>query len=640
MKKTIYSGIFIRLVVLAFIALGTTLHAQPLRHAQPVQGDQQISSAVHPTLVAKGTFLGISRPLRDIPALSATELKEMNKENSKLRLNEALNSRSYPYAATALPSGVDGAWQKQMGTNRVSGGPIVNFDGQSTTSFPPDDNGTVGPGHYMQTMNSIYAIYDKSGNLMAGPTPLNEIFGNVPGADRNDGDPIILYDEQADRWLVTEFSVPANSQNYILIAVSTTNNPAGTWYQYSFPADKMPDYPKFGVWRDGYYMADNNDSGTNDIYVYERTPMLSGETAQVVGFKNPYRPVANGFMCVPPLDNDGAFAPEGSPGLYIAFKDDATAGGIDQLWIYELDVDWNAIASSTFNRVQQINVEPFNSNFGPTWENIRQKDTEQKVDAVPSIVMNMPQYRNFGSYQTIVCCHTVNVDGKGHAGIRWYELRKTGADWTVRQQSTYAPDSNSRWMGCILLNSKNTIGLAYSISSLGEYPGIRYCGQSPEAYLVGNSVLDIAEDTIFVGVASQTDAERWGDYSSLSIDPSDDETFWYTNQYEGDSCRMTKIASFKLSGPVGVPIIKNEGADRVRIYPNPTNGIFRIVPEDNSGTPLDVAVEDQTGKIISRKQFSGNKEYVMDITNFPCGVYYLLITFKDWKVTSKLVLVP
>ena len=169
----------------------------------------------------------------------------------------------------------------------------------------------------------------------------------------------------------------------------------------------------------------------------------------------------DGFHCVPPVDNDGAFAPAGSPGLFITMNNDAWGGG-DQLWIYELAVNWAIPASSTFTLTQQLTVSAFDSNFGTDWTNIKQKGTTQKVDAIPQVIMNVPQYRNFGTYQTIVCCHTVDVDNTDHAGISWYELRKTTGTWSIRQQGTYAPDAHSRWMGSIMLNAnKNRHGLFY-----------------------------------------------------------------------------------------------------------------------------------------------------------------------------------
>jgi hypothetical protein len=287
----------------------------------------------------------------------------------------------------------------------------------------------------------------------------------------------------------------------------------------------------------------------------ERTKMLSGLTAQMVGFDNPWRPTTiDGFMCVPPVDNDGAFAPAGSPGLFITINDDAIGGGADQLWIYELAVNWITPASSTFNRVQQLAVPAFTSDFGANWDNIKQPGTTRELDAVPQVIMNAPQYRNFGSYQTLLCCHSVDVDNTDHAGIRWYELRKTTGTWSLRQSGTYAPDAHSRWMGSIRLNGQNEIGLAYSISSTTVYPGIRYTGQSATAYAAGAGTLDLAEQTVVTGAYSQTSYNRWGDYAGICVDPSDDKTFWFTTEYIGASqARKTRIFSFQVGSAPAQP---------------------------------------------------------------------------------------
>lgn len=539
---------------------------------------------IRPSKVGTGTYWGLSKPLRDIPPMTAEEFHQMELKAKKRTLNKDLGTRLYPFASTALPQGDDPIWQKKMGTRKASSGPSVNFDGQNSPYFPPDCNGVAGPDHFMQTINTVYAIYDKAGTLVAGPTNMNQLFGSVPGANRNDGDPIILYDEQADRWFATEFSIPYSGPNYLLVAVSSTNDPTGTWHQYSFQVDAMPDYPKYGIWQDGYYVGDNNSSG-KDIYVFEREQMLNGGTAQMVGFNNPWRPTSvDGFMCVPPIDNDGEFAPAGTPGMFIAFNDDALGGGTDQLWLYELAVDWSNPNASTFVRTQQLDVQPFDADFGNNWNNIEQKGVSQRVDAIPQVIMNVPQYRNFGSYQTIVCCHTVNVDGVRHAGIRWYELRKTTGNWEVRQQSTYAPDSHSRWMGSIMLNGSGELGLGYSISSTTEYPGIRYCGQTAAAFAAGNSTLDIEEDTIIVGANSQTGANRWGDYSQVSVDPSDDKTFWFTNQYIGSgNARKTRIASFLFNS---APVVQTLPADTITYFSANLNGTV-----NPSGVPTEYHFE-------------------------------------------------
>jgi len=598
----------------------------------------QNSSVVYPSSVGFGTYLGESRPLRDIPPLSPEEQLRLKKNFRQDFLNPTLKYRSYPNAEAALLKGEDPAIQKQMGNLSFDQSQQVNFEGQSTNSVP-DENGTAGPNHYMQTVNVTYAIYNKSGVLLAGPTNINQIFGNVPGATYNDGDAIVLYDEQADRYLVAEFSIPNGPEpHYILVAVSTTNDPTGTWHKYSFELDKMPDYPKFGVWRDGYYVGVNNTNGLNDIFVLERSKMLVGQTTQIVKFTNPFRPGPAGeFKIVPPVDNDGAFAPEGSPGQFIAIND-AGWGGSCQLWIYELAVNWTTTTASTFQRTQQINVDSFSSNFGPDWSNIRQKGTSQKIDAVPTIIMNMPQYRNFGSYQTLVCCHTVNVDGKGRAGIRWYELRKTNAAWSIRQQGTYSPDTVSRWMGSILLNGQNKLGIGYSVSSLADYPGIRYCGQSSTAYLAGNSTLDIAESTIYTGTNYQDFSNRWGDYSSLAVDPSDDNTFWYTNQYmKSDGSRGTRIASFVFDSPLSIN--PKEGSDKpwFRVLPNPSEGIFTILPQNAMVANLNVQVIDLTGKLIFEKKFGQQNEYLIDLSQAERGVYSLRL--QSWSTVQTIKLI-
>ena len=503
---------------------------------------------VQPKMVKTGNFLGISRPLRDIPAMSKEDYSLMVEKAKKRGKNTPWDKPTYPFASTALPKGDDPVWQKSNGTKSGSSlAPLLNFEGQTSPYYPPDCNGTAGPNHYMQTVNTTYAIYNKSGTLLAGPTNMNLLFGSVPGATCNDGDPIILYDEQANRFVAVEFSL-CGSNDLMLVAVSSTNDPTGTWYQYSFDVVDMPDYEKMAVWRDGYYMGTNTQPTTgSDIYVFERAQMLIGGTARMVAFDNPNRP-GTGVVVVPPVDNDGPAAPAGAPGTFIAFNDDGVGGGADELWLYELAVNWTTPANSTFSRTQQLAVQPFDSQFN-NWEDITQPGTTRKLCAISTVIMNVPQYRNFGTYQSIVCCHTVDVDGTDHAGVRWYELRKTppATTWTIRQQGTYAPDAHSRWMGSVAMNGSNKIAVGYSISSSTVYPGIRYAGQSAAAYSSASGVLDVPEENALTGANYQTTYNRWGDYSSMSVDPSDDQTFWFTTEYIGASeARKTKIISFKI----------------------------------------------------------------------------------------------
>ena len=591
-------------------------------------GLQAQNIPVHPTEIITGTYLGLSKPLREIPPMTAEEFHQLEVKGLTRTLNKDLKNRVFPFSATALPKGADPAWQDFMGAAMGNRGPIVNIDGQTSPYYPPDCNGTVGPNHFMQTINTVYAIYDKTGTLVAGPTNMNLLFGGVPGANRNDGDPIILYDDVADRWVATEFSIPNSGTNYMLMAVSTTNDPTGTWHQYSFPVASMPDYPKFSVWRDGYYMGDNN-SGGNDIYVFQREQMLTGGTALAMGFNNAWRPTSvDGFMCVPPIDNDGPLAPAGTPGMFIAFNDDALGGGTDQLWLYDLTVDWTTPANSSFVRTQQLEVQPFNSNFGNNWNNIEQKGTSQRVDGIPQVIMNVPQYRNFGSYQTIVCCHTVNVDGVRHAGIRWYELRKSTGNWEVRQQGTYAPDANSRWMGSVMLNGYNEISIGYSVSSTTMYPSIFFCGQSAGAYANASGIMDIAEDTIQVGANSQTGANRWGDYSQLSVDPTDDKTFWFTTEYIGSGgSRKTKISSYKYNFAPAVATVVASAITPTTATLNGTvnpNGLATDYHFEYGNTPMAMTFSTPTvsaGSGTTTVDVSANVSGLLSDTNY----YYKIV---------------
>jgi len=470
--------------------------------------------------------------------------------------NPKLKERSYPFVDIALPKGNDPVWQTYRGQLKSSFQILTSFEGQSTTSDPPDCNGAAGLNHYMQTVNSSYGIYNKATGALIETGALSNFFPvELPGGGENDGDPIVIYDEIEQRWLLSQFKT--TGVYYMLIAISRTNDPSGQWDAYSFEMNEYPDYLKFGIWHDGYYLATNTTSGS-DVYVFEKEAMMAGsDQPKYIGFSNPNRPTTiDGFHCIMPLDNDYAESPPTSPGLFITINDDAIAGGADQLWLYECSVNWAIPANSTFARVQQINVAPFDSNFGTGLDNISQPNGT-KIDAIPQVLMFRAQYINFGTYQTIMVCHTVDVNNTDRAGIRWYELQKTTINWSVRQQSTYSPDTHSRWMGSISMNKNGEIALGYSISSSSLPPGIRVAGQSADANASANNLLDVAEKTIVNGTISQSSSDRWGDYSQMSIDPTNNTDFWFTSQYMlSGSNKGSRIARFIFATPCTPPSIE------------------------------------------------------------------------------------
>jgi hypothetical protein len=431
----------------------------------------------------------------------------------------------------------------------------VSFDGiPATGSLPPDTVGDVGPNHYMQMVNTVFAIYDKQGNLLAGPSPINTLWSGFGGPcdTENNGDPIVRYDHLADRWLLSQFALPGPDLHEC-IAISRTADPVtGGWYLYDFPTvdangnPVFPDYPKIGVWRDGYYMGTQRGfpSGGLDIWVFERDKMLIGAPAGVVQFS---LPAPSLFLM--PGDLDGPPPPAGTPNFFARQVDGERFGGNDRVEVFALSVNWATPASSTFTPVATLPTAPFDSVLCSSTllgACIPQPGTTRTLETLTVWPMWRLQYRNFATHEAMVFNHTVDVDGRDHAGIRWYELRRPpDGTWSIFQQGTHAPDNVHRWMGSIAMDRDGNMALGYSVSSNTVFPGIRHTSRlasDPPGTMTG-------EATLVVGGGSQTHgSSRWGNYSSMDVDPQDDCTFWYTTEYyEATSAAgwQTRISSFR-----------------------------------------------------------------------------------------------
>lgn len=505
----------------------------------------------------------VKRPLR---MDKLTALKDMAGIPSKPRVdrkdNVIPNHKYFPPRNTGADTSVKSDQGLQIKSGEKSGGDIIqNFDGVPNRNYvyPPDPNGDVSATHYFQTVNCSFQIWDKAGTSLYGPYDLSTLWQNFPGpwAGLSDGDPIVLYDDLANRWLVSQFALPnyPNGPFYQLVAVSATSDPLGAWYRYAYSFTNMNDYPKFGVWPDGYYMSANMFSSGSLNYagsavaVWDRAAMLSGSSTarvQVVYFTN-----ANtspwSFL---PADCDGTPPPAGTPNYFIWSKDNASYGGSDQLQIYEFHVNWTDSTQTTFTGPLSLNVNAFSALSA----GVKQPGTSVKLDDLSDRLMNRLQYRNFGSYQAMVTSQTVDA-GSGRAGVRWYQLKKTTGSWSIYQQATYAPaDGLNRWMGSIAMDSVGNIALGYSVSSTSVYPSIRFTGRLVNDTL---NTMPFTEKTIIAGTGSQTGTDaRWGDYNSMSIDP-DGLTFWYCNQYvqtTGATSWKTRIASFQLNTIVPVEL--------------------------------------------------------------------------------------
>jgi hypothetical protein len=430
--------------------------------------------------------------------------------------------------------------------------------------WPPDTNGDVGKNHYVQFINIAFGIWDKSGNLLAGPLPGNAFWSGFGGPceTHNDGDPIALYDEQADRWMVSQFALNAPDGHHQCIAVSTGPDPMGSYFRYDFlyHATRLNDYPKFGIWPDAYYMTTNEFAPAfvgAGVVAFEREKILAGQQARQIYFH--LGPDFGGLL---PADAEGLSPPAGAPNPITMFDDDAFGTSpTDRLIQFDFHVDWANPANSTLGNNGQasrfIETAPFDSNLCNFARGcIAQQGTATRLDAISDRLMYRLAYRNFGDHQAMVVNHQVDVDGADHAGVRWYELRG-GANnsWGIFQQGTFAPDAENRWMGSAALDASGNMMVGYSASSATSFPSIRLAGR-----LAGDPLgqLSQGETTMQAGAGAQTGANRWGDYSSLSVDPVDGCTFWYTTEYLPQTSSNqwhTRVGSVKFpgctQGPVG-----------------------------------------------------------------------------------------
>lgn len=456
--------------------------------------------------------------------------------------------------------------------------PLTTFYGQSSDDqvavgepryIPPDTTGEVGPNHFVQAVNTTWGVYNKStGARILGPQKVSALFAGTGTVceTRNDGDPIVLYDQLADRWMISQFALPNMSTTgggpfYQCIAISTSGDPTGTWYRYAFlfSDSLMNDYPHFGMWPDGYYATFNTFNSSQSyaftgmaVGVYERDKMLAGDpTARQVLFllnNQPYpiNYIGGGL----PADLDGTtMPPAGAPNIIAA--PEAAEWGLypsDRIHFFKAHVDWTNTANSTLTGPVDVNTAGWAGVCDNTRACVPQLGSSANVDAIADRFMHRLAYRNFGSYQSLVANHTVN-DGAGRAAVRWYEIRDPHASTpTLYQQSTYAPgDGIYRWMGSAAQDARGNLAIGFSGSSASQYPDIRYAGRLKEDAL---NTLGQGEAVLIAGGGSQTSTyNRWGDYSQLSIDPSDDCTFWYTTElYRSTSTNAwsTGIGSFRF----------------------------------------------------------------------------------------------
>jgi hypothetical protein len=509
-------------------------------HAGPGAFQVEVGEPVTPT---------VTRPLGELPLVAPGVAAD--REVNPRRITQ----QPLPPPAPMTPERPDpllGAAARQLSLDPGFQIPLLNFNAQGYNNVnPPDPVGDVGPNHYVHLINSpsgtSVVVYDKAGTVQAGPYALDSLASS--GACTNGaGDPIVLYDSLADRWLLSEFSGTGNN---LCVYISTTPDPLGTWYAYQFTTPEFPDYPKYAVWPDAYYVSTNEAQSA--AYAMDRFKMLAGLPASYQRFSVPGL-AAFWFNALIPSDLDGdAPPPLGAPNFFMRHRDDeahdpdSANPTRDYLEIYQFHVDWATPANSTFTGPIIIPVAEFSSELcgyvslscfrqpGPFFT--------PTLDPIREVIMFRLQYRNFGAYETLVGNFVVDANGADRGGVRWFELRRNlGGAWGLQQEGTVSPDAANRWLGSIAMDGSGNIALGYSVSSSSVYPSLRYVGRLATD---AQGTMPQGEVSLVAGT-SANDSNRWGDYAAMSVDPVDECTFWFTSLYTTGGHWQTRVGTFKF----------------------------------------------------------------------------------------------
>jgi hypothetical protein len=581
--KRVTSIAFVLIVIASLLAVIPAAAApEPSTSAAPKAPKPKFSDNV---------AFDVSPTLRELaarrvtPALPEEDQGEVREENGP----DAIGSDTY-FQDTAVQNSIPQLTIPSTNANFEGLSNQDNFNIFGGRVNPPDPVGDVGPNNYVEMVNLVFAIYDKSGNLLLGPVDSGTLWDGfvIPDCTDPSGDPVVLYDQFSDRWLLSQFTTRGLDDPslpfYNCVAISQTPDPTGAYYRYAFRTQPdtvdggyfFPDYPKYGVWKDSYVMT-TRDFGLVDqygisVYALEKNKMINGQAkARAVQFfldSNvvPLEMIGDGLL---PPDVDGKTKPKtDAPAPIVGTQDDGAGYGatFDALNIWDLRVQWNSTPTASLTGPTQLPVAPFDSVF-PCVGGQGSRDclpqpgitnTAQYLDILsyrqrPTYRL---AYRNFGTYESYVTNQSVEA-APNVAGVRWYEIRRTNGAYSVYQQGTYAPgDGVHRWMGSVAQDWKGNIALGYSVvNGTNVYPGIRYTGR-----LAGDPLgqMTQGEGVIINGSGVQrTTNSRWGDYTSLNVDPVDDCTFWYVNEYytlagqlSSTAGWQTRIGSFKMPGCV------------------------------------------------------------------------------------------
>ena len=536
LATALFSGGFL----LALAAVGIFASATPAVAASAKKAQIRVVVSYHHD---------VSRPLRSIkptpPSESGVELE--GNLNPKLPIHH-INKRD-----TVVQKGF---WLHTLAPSIPA--PILNFDGVGFPGVgcncsPPDTNGVVGSTQYVQIVNEGYQVFNKStGASQLGPSSIVSIWSGFGGACQlhGFGDPVVLYDHLANRWVITQFASATGGTPITdeCIAVSTTADATGTYNRYGFHlGSNFFDYPHLGVWPDGYYMSMNvfNSSGTAFLgpqaFAFDRVAMIAGDpsatfvTPGITGGPN-----EDAFL---PGDLDGSILPPaGTPDSFVEFP----STGVYKVWHFH--ADFVSPGNTTFTLFANPAAASFTLLCPTTRNCVAQPGTSSKLDGIGDRLMFRLAYRKFGDgHESVV--GNFSVSSGGIPAVRWFELRNVSSGpVTVFQESTFQPDGTGRWMGSVAMDGDGNMAVGYSASSSTVFPAVRYSGRLATD---PPNVLTLGEGSIIEGSGSQTSTgHRWGDYSAMTVDPVDDHTFWYTNEYYTSTASVawkTRIGNFAIA---------------------------------------------------------------------------------------------
>jgi hypothetical protein len=496
--------------------------------------------------------IGKTLPIRHLVPMNMAdpEKRKRVKLNKKAPANFGGRGKYVPANPNALPQGDDAVWQRSMRSSNIDIEPLVNIEGLATGASPQDPTGDIGRDYYVQAVNAtLIGVFKKDGSLITTFTA-NTIWNSIGFSSI--GDPIILYDQDAERWIITELA----SGNQMLVGISETGDPLGSYIAYNFGAPSLPDYPKYGIWSNAYSITTSEDGASSlSNYFLNRADLLAGaSTVMIQRIIIPGIGSGPGFQVATPVDWTGMTPPAEDRPIMVSLNDDAWGGAAeDRIDVHTFDIDWDDSAN-TMITTTSIVTSPYDTNpcLGPDGGsvfNCMPQLNGPNIDGVREIIMNQVHYRNFGSHESIVLNFITDVTGGDNlSGIRWMELRRTGGgDWELYQEGTFAPGAEGngihRFVGGICMDGAGNIGLAYAVSSEDMYVGLRFTGRRASDPL---GEMTVNEFVVVEGQAT-INSFRFADYAHMSVDPTNDRTFWYTNEYGGPNGKATRIVAFELS---------------------------------------------------------------------------------------------